>query len=143
MRKILSLIIILLCSGMLYSQDLDSIKFIEVISPLEDSMVVLNKHDVNVINKTFYEKRILDSTNSVNESMLINLSKQNKFLDSIIYNQKCVIKNDSLLINHLNITHKQLVDKYNKDLKKECRRKNTWKATTGISILTIILIILL
>ena len=44
------------CSICTYGQFLPGVKHIEVVSEIEDSMILLNKPDVDKINKTYFDE---------------------------------------------------------------------------------------
>ena len=86
------IVFFLLIPSILNAQ-IDSIKHVEVVSEIQDSMVLLQKSDVDKINKTFFEKNQLDSLNTLNEKIIFNLEQVNSTLDSIIVNQQLIIEN--------------------------------------------------
>ena len=126
-----------------YCQSLDSIKHIEIISEIQDSMALLNKQDIDKINEVFYDLRIADSLNTINESIISNLLVKNNKLDSIMRSQKVIIENESLIRNQIILNHNSEIDFYKKELRKANNKKIVWQSTTGISLLAIILIIVL
>ena len=100
----------MMCFTGLYAQSLDSLKHVVVVTELQDTMALINNDDINIINKVFYERNILDSLNSVNDSLIrkLNLVRINQ--DNIIQKQKAVIQNDSLI----KIQYKLAIDDRNK-----------------------------
>ena len=122
---------------------MDSIKHIELISEIKDSMALINKHDIDKINRTFHELKIADSLNIINDSIINNLNIQNTKLDSIVRSQKAIIENEQTIRSEIITQHSSEIDFYKKELKKSNNRKIIWQSTTGISLLTIVLIILL
>ena len=142
MKKILVIILSLITfSG--FCQSMDSIKHIELISEIKDSMALINKHDIDKINRTFHELKIADSLNIINDSIINNLNIQNTKLDSIVRSQKAIIENEQTIRSEIITQHSSEIDFYKKELKKSNNRKIIWQSTTGISLLTIVLIILL
>jgi hypothetical protein len=85
-------------------------------------MVLLNKPDVDKINKTFHDRNKLDSLNRVNEQLIEALYIENSLLDSIVANQQVIIQNDKLIEINLQDKISQTEDSY-KDLLKSERRK--------------------
>lgn len=136
------IVFFLLIPSILNAQ-IDSIKHVEVVSEIQDSMVLLQKSDVDKINKTFFEKNQLDSLNTLNEKIIFNLEQVNSTLDSIIVNQQLIIENHAEIENSLTKELEECQDFYDRSLKKERRRKIGWQTGTGIGILTILLILLI
>lgn len=126
-----------------FCQSLDSIKHIEIVSEIRDSMALINKDDIDAINRTFYELEISDSLNQINDSIINQLVIQNHKLDSIMQSQQVVILNDQIIQSKLTLDHKNEIDRYKKELKRTNNKKIAWQSTTGLSLLAIILIILL
>lgn len=142
MKKILLIIFSLIAfSG--FSQSLDSIKHIEIISEIQDSMALINKTDIDKINKTFFDLEISDSLNQVNDSIINTLTIINHNLDSIICAQEIIIENDSQIKSQIIYETNVEINKYKSELKKSNNKKIVWQSTTGLSLLAIILIILL
>lgn len=140
------LLIVLICNLLTLSgfcQSLDSIKHIEIVSEIRDSMALINKDDIDAINRTFYELEISDSLNQINDSIINQLVIQNHKLDSIMQSQQVVILNDQIIQNKLTLDHKNEIDRYKKELRRTNNKKIAWQSTTGLSLLAIILIILL
>ena len=69
MYKIIA-VILMFCSTFVYGQFLPGVKHIEVVSEIQDSMVLLNKPDVDKINKMYFEKEKLDSLNMLKLSLM-------------------------------------------------------------------------
>jgi len=141
--KKLLIIIFSLISVNCFCQSLDSIKHIEIISEIRDSMALINKEDVDKINNTFYELEVADSLNHVNDSIINLLVVQNNKLDSIMRHQKIVIENNDIIKTQIIADHTSEIDMYKKELKRSNNKKILWQSTTGASILAIILLILL
>lgn len=137
MRKILSVIFLFICFAV-YGQT-----HIEYISEPSDSMALINKEDIDVINRVFYEKNVLDSLHDINEQILSTLEQEIIALDSIIVSQENIIMNDSLIIEDLENRNIQTANQYAKELKKEKNKKISFEALTGAGIIAIILLILL
>ena len=137
MRKTLTCILLFMCP-IIYAQT-----HLEYISERTDSMALINKHDIDIINNVFNERNTLDSLNNLNEQIISNLERKTTVLDSIVVTQENVILNDSLLIFELENRNKQTVEQYAKELKKEKRKKISFQSLTGAGIIAIILLILL
>ena len=143
--KILALIIsFMICFTGLNAQSLDSLKHVVIVTELQDSMALINNNDINIINKVFYERDLLDSLNSVNDSLIRKLDLVRINQDNIIKKQKAVIQNDSLI----KIQYKLAIDDRNKiiqdnqkAIKNQKNQKVIWQSTTGA--LAIILLVVL
>ena len=142
MKKILIILFSLITFNM-FGQSLDSIKHIEIISEVQDSMALINKEDIDKINQTFHELRVSNRVNEINDSIINVLSIQTQQLDSILRSQKIVIENEKLIRDQLVTQHSYEVDFYKKELKKSNNKRIVWQTTTGLSLLSVILLILL
>lgn len=118
-------------------------KYVEIVSEIQDSMALLNQSDIDSINKIFHEHDVLDSLNTVNEQMIDILKIENAILDSILLEQRAIINNDSIIINQNKIDYDNQISSMKKEIKRESNKKLFYQGTTGISVLTIILILLL
>ena len=122
MKKILLIIFSFIAfSG--FSQSLDSIKHIEIISEIQDSMALINKTDIDKINKTFFDLEISDSLNQVNDSIINTLTIINHNLDSIICAQEIIIENDSQIKSQIIYETNVEINKYKSELKKSNNKK--------------------
>lgn len=116
---------------------------VEYISEPTDSMALISKKDIDVINKVFHERKTLDSLHNLNEKIISVLEQEKIVLDSIIVSQENIISNDSLIISDLENRNTQTINQYTKELKKEKNKKISFQALTGAGIIAIILLILL
>jgi hypothetical protein len=116
---------------------------LEYISEPSDSMAVINKEDIDLINGVFNERNILDSLYNLNEQIISNLEVEINIQDSIIINQNQTIKNNEVVISELETRNNQNIEMYSKELKKEKRTKISFQSLTGAGIITIILLLLL
>lgn len=116
---------------------------LEYISEPSDSMAVINKEDIDLINGVFNERNILDSLYNLNEQIISNLEIEINIQDSIIINQNQTIKNNEIVISELEVRNNQNIEMYSKELKKEKRKKISFQSLTGAGIITIILLLLL
>ena len=116
---------------------------IEYISEKTDSMALISKEDIDVINNIFEDRVRLDSLNVLNEKIIANLEFVNKTQSIIIAHQETTIKNDEFIISELEAQNNQTIEKYSKELKKEKRKKISFQSLTGAGIIVIILLILL
>ena len=136
----------MMCFTGLYAQSLDSLKHVVVVTELQDTMALINNDDINIINKVFYERNILDSLNSVNDSLIRKLDLVRINQDNIIQKQKAVIQNDSLI----KIQYKLAIDDRNKiiqdnqkAIKNQKNQKIIWQSTTGALTLALLLVLLI
>lgn len=145
--KILALIIsFIICFTGLNAQSLDSLKHITIVTELQDSMALINNNDINIINKVFYERNLLDSLNSVNDSLIRKLDLVRINQDNIIRKQKAVIQNDSLI----KIQYKLAIDDKNKiiqdnqkAIKNQKNQKIVWQSTTGALAIALLVVLLI
>lgn len=113
---IVFLFISVICSAQLP----DEIKHVEIVSEVTDTMIVLNKSDLDKINTAFYMLDVSDSLNVVNEQIISTLKMTNNNLESIIERQKYVISNQETQINTINSKNKDVIS----DLEKQLKRAN-------------------
>lgn len=116
---------------------------IEYISEPTDSMALISKQDIDVINNMFNERNMLDSLCNINERLISKLELNNRVQSNVLERQAQIIKNQELLIKELEIRNENSVQYYSKELKKEKTKKISFQTTTGLSIIAIILILLL
>ena len=137
-------IILLLFIGInCFGQSLDSVKHIEIVSEVKDSMVLLNKQDVDKINSTYEEKRRLDTLSTVRREIIDSLSVENSKLELICSEQKAIISNSEQIQSELKQTNEILQGSYEKEKKKRQRDNIVWPATTGTAIICLLLILLI
>jgi len=106
-------------------------------------MALINKTDIDVINKVFEERNVLDSLNNVNYQIINHYENEISILDSVILKQDTIILNDKEIINQLESDKFQMIDNYKKELKSETNKKISYQTLTGVSFLVIILLILI
>ena len=116
---------------------------LEYISEPTDSMALISKEDIDIINNVFNERNVLDSLHNVNEQIISNLEIKNKLQLSTIKSQAVMLENKDAIIRELEIRNDNSVQYYSKELKKEKNKKISFQTTTGIGIVVIILILLL
>lgn len=116
---------------------------LEYISEPTDSMALISKEDIDIINNVFNERNVLDSLHNVNEQIISNLEIKNKLQLSTIKSQAIMLENKDAIIRELETRNDNSVRYYSKELKKEKNKKISFQTTTGIGIVAIILILLL
>lgn len=137
MRKVL-IVFFLMINMMCFAQT-----HVEYISEKTDSMALINKEDVDVINNVFRERDFLDSLHRVNEKIIANLETNIQIQTTIIESQSLAIKCGDNLVKELESRNIKNVEKYSKELKKERNKAISFEALTGAGIIAIILLILL
>ena len=142
MYRLIVIIGLLFCFN-IYAQFLPGVKHIEIVSELEDSMVLLNKPDVDKINKTYFEKSKLDSLNVYKDKTIDLLETKISVQDSIIVNQNSLLENELAINTYLKKNIEDNTIQYEKYLRKEKAKKVCWQTTTGIAVIGIILALIL
>ena len=145
--KILALIIsFIICFTELNAQSLDSLKHITIVTELQDSMALINNDDINIINKVFYERDLLDSLNSVNDSLIRKLDLVRINQDNIIKKQKAVIQNDSLIKIQYRLAiddRNKIIQDNQKAIKNQKNQKIIWQSTTGALAIALLVVLLI
>ena len=120
-------IILIFISLNCFSQNISQIKHLEAISEITDTMALINKQDIDKINRTYFIKNRLDSLNCLNEAIIRELNTKVAAQDSIIFNQLGIISNkDHIILEHKN-KHDELIANNLKQLKKEQRKSRIFK----------------
>ena len=146
-RNIL-VIILLSFSQILWGQS-DSlqkrVKHVEVISEIQDTMALINKDDINKINKVFYERNVLDSLRVVDSCIIENQNKLKQLTDSIVTTQINTIENQSSIIEQYEIviseSNSEIVE-LEKKQKKDKNSKIAWQSISG-TLAAVVLVLLL
>ena len=140
MKKLWIILIISLFSISSYAQHL------ELVSEPTDSMALISKEDIDVINNVFNERNILDSLNTINDSIINNLELVRLQHLNIIKDQKVIIQNDSLIINRQELLLKErdkILQKYQKDIKNQKTQKTIWMSTSGGLAIALLIVLLI
>lgn len=116
---------------------------IEYISEPTDSMALISKQDIDIINNVFNERNVLDSLHNINEQVISTLEITNKIQNDLLETQSLIIVNKDQIIEELEERNKNNIQRYSKELKKEKNKKISFQTTTGLSIIAIILLLLL
>lgn len=90
-------------------------------------MALINKQDIDKINKTYFIKNKLDSLNCLNEAIIRELNAKVVAQDSIIFNQLGIISNKDHIILEYKNKHDELIANNLKQLKKEQRKSRIFK----------------
>ena len=116
---------------------------IEYISEPTDSMALISKQDIDIINNVFNERNVLDSLHNINEQVISTLEITNRIQNDLLETQSLIIVNKDQIIEELEERNKNNIQCYSKELKKEKNKKISFQPTTGLSIIAIILLLLL
>lgn len=120
-------IILILISLNCFSQNISQIKHLETISEITDTMALINKQDIDKINRTYFIKNKLDSLNCLNEAIIRELNAKVAAQDSIIFNQLGIISNKDYIILEYKNKHDELIANNLKQIKKEQRKSRIFK----------------
>ena len=126
MKRIALILSFLMCFIISNAQSIDSLKHIVIVTKLQDSMALINNEDINIINKVFYERNLLDSLNTINDTLIQRLKLVQIEQSNIILNQKVIIQNDSLIkLNYKTLLdeREKILQKYQKDIKNQKTQK--------------------
>ena len=146
-RNIL-VIILLSFSQILWGQS-DSlhkrVKHVEIISEIQDTMALINKDDINKINKVFYERNVLDSLRVVDSCIIENQNKLKQLTDSIVATQINTIENQSSIIEQyetvISESNSEIIE-LEKKQKKDKNSKIAWQSISG-TLAAVVLVLLL
>ena len=146
-RNIL-VIILLSFSQILWGQS-DSlhkrVKHVEVISEIQDTMALINKDDINKINKVFYERNVLDSLRVVDSCIIESQNKLKQLTDSIVATQINTIENQSSIIEQyesiISESNSEIIE-LEKKQKKDKNSKIAWQSISG-TLAAVVLVLLL
>lgn len=140
--KRLILFLLLLLTVPAYSQIIEGVKHIEIVSEIRDTMALLNKPDIDKINRIFFERDQLDSLNKVNEELVMAYQVKCLQLLQISDLKDEIIKDKDFLIDE---TKNALEAKYEAQKLETKKMKNKKLIWQGISIaeIAIFLIIIL
>lgn len=150
MKTIKSILIILMLSfsQIIWAQN-DSlskrIKHVEIVSEVQDTMALINKDDINKINKVFYERNVLDSLRVVDSCIIDSHIKLKEFADSIVVTQLNTIENQKLIIKQyesvISESNNEIVE-LEKKQKKDKNSKIAWQSISG-TLAAVVLVLLL
>lgn len=145
--KILALIIgFMICFTGLNAQSIDSLKHIVVVTEMQDSMALINNNDINIINKIFHERDVLDSLHKIDETLIRNLDLIRIEQDKIIKNQRAVIQNDSIIKKQYQLAidqKNQIIKDNEKAVKIQKTQKTIWQSTTGALAIVLLVVLLI
>lgn len=146
MKRIALILSFLMCFIISNAQSIDSLKHIVIVTELQDSMALINNEDINIINKVFYERNLLDSLNTINDTLIQHLKLVQIEQSNIILNQKVIIQNDSLIkLNYKTLLdeREKILQKYQKDVKNQKTQKTIWMSASGGLAIALLIILLI
>ena len=119
MRKLICLLLIFLpLIG--FAQLPDKVKHVEIASEVVDTMIMINKSDLDKINTAFYRLEVSDSLNVVNDRLIEDLTLTSDKLKDMVESQRIIIENKDILIERINSNNQEIVS----DLEKQLKRAN-------------------
>ena len=130
-------IILIFISLNCFSQNISQIKHLETISEITDTMALINKQDIDKINRTYFIKNKLDSLNCLNEAIIRELNVKVAAQDSIIFNQLGIISNKDYIILEYKNKHDELIANNLKQIKKEQRKSRIFKIFSASELVII------
>lgn len=130
-----------------FSQNIlpSDVKHIEVVSEVQDTMALLNKEDVNKINKVFHERNYLDSLRVADSCLIVTHNEIKERMDSIVSTQTQTISNQGLIIGEYEdviLDNNKEIDSLKKKQKRDKGSKIAWQSISG-TLAVVLLVILL
>ena len=145
--KYIIVIFLLSFSQIMWGQtdSFNKIKHIEIISEIQDTMALINKNDINKINKVFYERNVLDSLRIVDSCIIESQNKLKQLTDSIVVTQINTIENQSSIIEQyesvISESNSEIIE-LEKKQKKDKNSKIAWQSVSG-TLAAVVLVLLL
>ena len=137
MRKLICLLLIFL--PLIGSAQLpDKVKHVEIASEVVDTMIMINKSDLDKINTAFYRLEVSDSLNVVNDRLIEDLTLTSDKLKDMVESQRIIIENKDILIERINSNNQEVVSDLEKQLKRANRGVIFWQTTTGLGVIAAI-----
>lgn len=133
-------IILIFISLNCFSQNISQIKHLETISEITDTMALINKQDIDKINRTYFIKNKLDSLNCLNEAIIRELNVKVAAQDSVIFNQLGIISNKDYIILEYKNKHDELIANNLKQIKKEQRKSRIFKIFSASELAIIVIL---
>lgn len=138
MKRLIAAIIGLFFFWTTLAQLPPEVKYVEIVSEIEDTMALLNKPDLDKINTTFYRLDCADSLNIINEKIISALNDENSKLDSIANSYKTIVANKDTQIENIKTENQEVISDFEKQIKRANTGKLIWEGTTIVSIIAII-----
>lgn len=96
------------------------VKHIEIASEVVDTMILVNKPDLDKINTAFYRLEIYEDLNETNEEIISNLQLETNKLKELADKQEIIIDNQKQQLANREKENKELIS----DLEKQIKRAN-------------------
>lgn len=138
MKRLIAAIIGLFFFWTTLAQLPPEVKYVEIVSEIEDTMALLNKPDLDKINTAFYRLDCADSLNIINEKIISALNDENLKLDSIANSYKTIVANKDTQIENIKTENQEVISDFEKQIKRANTGKLIWEGTTIVSIIAII-----
>ena len=107
-----------------YAQLPEKVKCVEFASEPSDTMIMINKVDLDKINTTFYRLDLADSLNVINDKLITSLISESNTLKELSNTQRAIIENQKIQIERINSANKDVIS----DLEKQVKRANNQKS---------------
>lgn len=141
MRKLI--LFLFLCFSLNgFAQTIQGVKHIEIVSEIQDTMVLLNKPDIDKINRTYFEKNKIDSLNHINEEIIKLYIQKDISLVNIIDLKDSIIKDKDQLISETKTSLEGKYEAQKQETKKMRTKKIIWQSISLAEIGIFLLIIL-
>lgn len=131
MKRFLTILFLIL-SFNCFAQLPEKVQHIEIVSEVADTMLLINKPDLDKINTAFYLLDVSDSLNVVNEQIINNLKVQSSKLENIINEQNAVIANKDIQLEIIEKQNKEIVSDLQKQINKTRTKKLFWEIVSGL-----------
>ena len=128
------LFVSLVCSAQLPNK----VKCVEIASEVADTMILINKPDLDKINTVFYKLEVSDSLNRVNDKLISNLISETNTLKQLSDSQRAIIENQNIQIERISSKNKEVISDLEKQVKIANRKKTFWQCTTGLGAIGVI-----
>ena len=102
---------------------------------------MINKEDVDKINKTYFLKNQLDTINCLNEKIISELKVKSLKQENIIKEQQEIVDNYKKIVKEQKDQNEKLIKDYDNSLKKSQKRKAIWQGSGVGEAIGIILLI--
>lgn len=123
MKKLITLITCFCIAITCFAQLPNSVKHVEIVSEVADTMILINKIDADKINTAFNRLAWFDSLNVVNSEIISSLNVENNKLESIISEQRAIISNKDEQILQIKTKNQEVVSDLEKQVKRANRKK--------------------
>ena len=115
MRRIA--IILMFLSTVCFAQLPESVKHVELVSEVQDTMVLINHKDLDKINTTFYRLEQYKVLDSLNRDIILQQNLKTSELENILDEQKYIIVNKDRQLESIKNEYKTTVADLQKQIK--------------------------